>query len=176
METILVVATLAGGIAALWFFWDKIANWFGGGANVSSHDIDLFEKYKNLFVKNGVAEFYRQHDFLGSFQNEYWRPLSSYVDHWHTVEYEFVDKKLNKDHKKVYSAAEKLGLAIAKYTVPIGKNGYLRSVKPDNLPFGPTPDHIVDEAKRINELVPAFIKAHTTFVKSANSKLFKHGA
>lgn len=176
MEIILVIATLAGGIAAIWFFWDKLASWFSGGSGASNHDIELYEQYKDLFIKNGVAEFYRQHDFLGSFQEEYWKPLSHYVDHWHTVEHEFVNKSLDKAHKKVYASAYKLGLTIAKNTVPIGKDAYLRSVKPDGLPFGPTPDHIIEEAKEINALVPDFIHAHRKFVKLANSKLYKKNA
>lgn len=50
MELLLVVATLLGGISALWFFWDKIVAWATGGQNVSAHDIALYEKYKSLFI------------------------------------------------------------------------------------------------------------------------------
>ena len=119
MDILLAAATLIGGAAGFWYFRDKIANWFGGGPAVSKHDLELYEKYKNLFVTKGVADFYSQHDFLGSFQEDYWIPLSNYVDTWHSVEYEFVDKRLNSAHKKVYSSASKLGVAIAKNTVPI---------------------------------------------------------
>jgi hypothetical protein len=169
MEAMLAIATLLGGIAAIWFFRDKIAARVTGGTRVSSRDVGLYEEYKSLFVRNGVAEFYRQHDFLGSFREEYWRPLSLYVDGWHTVEHEFVHKKLNKLHKRVYEKAAKLGGAIAKNTVPIGTGGHIRSVKPDNMPFGPTPEHIKVEARDINSLVPEFIKAHESFVRYANS-------
>ena len=171
MEVLIVVATLLGGIAALWHFWDKIAAWITGGKKVSSHDVDLYEKYKSLFVRNGVADFYKHHDFLGAFSEDYWRPLSRYVDGWHTVEHEFVHRKLNRLHKKVYESASKLGLAIAKNTVPIGTGGHMRSVKPDNLPVGPTPEHIKEEAREINGLAPDFIKAHESFVRYANSKI-----
>lgn len=171
MEALLAIATIFGGIAATWLFWDKLAAWLTGGTNINSHDVALYEKYKSLFVQNGVAEFYRQHDFLGSFDEENWTPLSRYVDRWHTVEHQFVNKKLNKLHSKVYKEASKLGGAIARNTVPIGSGGHMRSVKPDNIPTGPTPDQIKTEAKEINFLVPAFIKAHESFVKYANYKL-----
>jgi len=28
MQIVLGIATLVGGVAALWFFWDKVAAWF----------------------------------------------------------------------------------------------------------------------------------------------------
>ncbi|QUM81154.1 hypothetical protein HWV01_13090 [Moritella sp. 5] len=176
MEVLLAIATLLGGITALWFFWDKISAWLSGGMNVNSHDVGLYEEYKQLFISNGVAEFYRQHDFLGSFGEELWRPLSRYVDNWHTVEHEFTHKKLNKLHKKVYENAAELGGAIAKYTVPIGPGGHMRAVKPDYIPIGPIPEHIKEEAREINSLVPEFIKAHESFVRYANRKLGKGNA
>lgn len=171
MELLLVVATLLGGISALWFFWDKIVAWAAGSENVSAHDIALYEKYKSLFIYNGLAEFYRQHDFLGAFSEDNWRPLSRYVDGWHTVENEFVNKSLNKLHKKVYASASELGGAIARNTVRIGPGGHMRSVKPDSMPIGQTPEHIKEEAREINSLVPEFIKAHKSFVKYASHKL-----
>ncbi len=171
METVLIVATILGGLSAVWFFWDKLMTWLIDGSRANQHDVELYEEYRSLFVDNGVAEFYRQHDFLGSFMEAYWLPLSQYVDSWNTVEHEFVDKRLNKVHKKVYEAALKLGTAIAKNTVPIGKDDYLRSVKPDYLPPGPTPEHIKDEAREINDLVPNFVNAHQKFVRLANQRL-----
>jgi hypothetical protein len=150
--------------------------WKSGGGEISAHDVELYEKYKSLFVENGVAKFYRQHDFLGSLQEDYWRPLSHYLDSWDSVEHEFVNKELNKAHKNVYSRALKLGSTIAKYTVPIGRGGHMRSVKPDYMPLGPTPDHIKREAKDINELVPSFTEAHESFIRLANSKLYKRSA
>ncbi len=171
MDFLLAIATLIGGVASLWYFWDKIVAWFSGGTAVSKHDLKLYGEYKSLFVTNGAAEFYEHHDFLGSFQEEYWIPLSNYVDMWGNVEHEFVDKKLHSSHKKVYLFGSKLGTTIAKNTVLIGKSGNMRSVKPDYLPTGPTPESIIGEAKEINKLVPDFIKAHKRFVRLANSKL-----
>jgi hypothetical protein len=143
-----------------------------GSGPVNEHDVELYEKYKVLFVVTGAAEFYKRHDFLSSFSEEYWRPMSKYVDNWHTVEHEFVDGKVNNAHKKVYKAATKLGEAIAKYTVTIDSNGRIRSVKPKHV-CSPTPEHIKREAKVINDLRPAFAKAHANFVRLANKRLRK---
>lgn len=171
MEILLSIATLLGGITALWFFWDKISAWRICDKKVSSHDAALFEEYKSLFVRNGIVDFYRQHDFLMAFREDDLRPLSRYVDGWHTVEHEFVHKKINKLHKKVYESALALGVAIAKNTVPIGTGGHMRSVKPNNMPVDMTPENIKEEAQEINSLVPDFIKAHESFVRYASSKL-----
>jgi hypothetical protein len=144
---------------------------FSLSSSVNEHDVELYEGYKALFVKNGAAEFYRQHDFLTSFEEAYWKPLSHYVDSWDTVEHEFVNRKLRRTHAKVYKAAKALGIAIAKYTVPIG-DGTLRSVKPDHV-SKPIPDNLKEEARMINALRPAFAEAHQNFVRLANRKLRK---
>ncbi len=143
-----------------------------GSGPVNEHDVELYGKYKVLFVDNGAAEFYKNHDFLISFRDEYWRPMSEYVDNWHTVEHQFVDGKVNNTHKKVYKAATKLGEAVANYTVTIDADGQTRSVKPRDV-CGPTPEHIKREAKEINDLRPAFANAHAKFVRLANNRLRK---
>lgn len=66
MELLLAIATLLGGAAAIRYFWDK----FKGQPAVNEHDIQLYEKYKALFVTNGIAEFYKSHDFFGSFRKD----------------------------------------------------------------------------------------------------------
>jgi len=142
---------------------------FGFSSSVNEHDVELYQKYIALFVTNGAAEFYRQHDFLMSFEEAYWTPLSHYVESWDSVEHEFVSWRLRRKHLKVYKAAKALGIAIATYTVPIG-NGTLRSVKPDHV-SKPIPEGIKAEAKKINELRPAFVEAHQNFVRLANRKL-----
>jgi hypothetical protein len=105
------------------------------------------------------------------FEESYWKPLSLYVDSWDTVEHEFVARRLQLRHAKVYEAAKALGIAIATYTVPIG-DGTLRSVKPDHV-SKPIPESIKEEARKINSLRPAFAKAHQRFVRLANRKLRK---
>ncbi len=171
MDTLLIVATILRGLAAIWQFWDKLRAWICGGTKPNQHDIDLYEQYKALIVSSGVAEFYRQHDFLCAFEEAYWTPFSRYVDTWDTVEHEFVDNRLNKTHKNLYASALKLATTISKNTVPTGPKGYLRSVKPDHLVRGPTPEHIKNEAREINCLVPSFIKAHQKFIRLANRRL-----
>ncbi len=171
MDDLLIIATILGGIAAIGYFWDKIKGLFGGGGKRKQHDIDLYRRYRELIVDSGVADFYRSHDFLDAFESSYWSPFSRYVDSWGTIDHEFIDFRLKKAHRKVYKKALELGRTIAKNTVPIGATGHLRSVKPDSLPAGPTPEHIKVEAKEINSLVPSFSVAHEKFVRLANRRL-----
>lgn len=171
MDAFLIAMTIVGGIAAIWFICEKLIAAFFGKRTVSPHDLALFSRYKALFVDNGVAEFYHGHDFVGAFREDLWRPLQEYVDNWHTAEYEYVDEKLNAAAESVYQSAYKLGGAIAKYTIPIG-NGSMRSVKPDHLPPGPTPEEIKGQGRKINALRPAFVTAHRRFVRLANKRLY----
>ena len=171
MDNLLVIATILGGIAAIGYFWDKVRALFSRGGKRSQHDIDLYKRYRELIVDSGVADFYRGHDFLGAFESAYWSPFSRYVDSWGTIDHEFIDPRLNKAHREVHERALELGRTIAKNTGPIGATGHLRSVKPDYLPAGPTPDHIKAEAMEINSLVPSFTLAHERFVRLANRRL-----
>ncbi len=102
MDNLLIIATILGGIAAIGYFWDKAGAWLDITGKPNQHDIELYEQYKKLIVDSGVAEFYRSHDFLGSFDNAYWAPFSHYVDTWGTVNHEFANSRLNRRHKKVY--------------------------------------------------------------------------
>lgn len=171
MESLLIIATIFGGIAAIGYFWDKIKAFFSGEGRRNQHDIDLYKRYRELIVDSGIYQLYRGHDFLGAFQNAYWSPFSQYVDSWGTVDHEFIDPRLNRAHQNVYEKASELGMAIAKNTVLIGATGHLRSVKPDSLPAGATPENIKAEAREINSLVPGFISAHESFVRLANRRL-----
>ncbi len=137
----------------------------------NKHDIELYDKYKKLLIENGSIRFYKNHEFQSSFKNEYWTPLSNYIDFWNSIEYEFVDKKLNDAHKNVYSAAFLLGQTIAECTFFIGEGNYMRCVRHDEIQ-GETPNDIKENAKNINELAKKFIEYHELFVKLAHSKLY----
>jgi hypothetical protein len=135
----------------------------------NEHDLQLFEEFCSLFT-NGIADFYKRHDFATSFREDHWTPLGRYVDNWNNVEHEFVDKGLENASKKFYSAANKLGWAIANKTVSIG-TGYLRSVKPDHIDK-PIPDWIRRDAEEINALRRPFGKAYEAFIRLGRKKLY----
>jgi len=138
----------------------------------NSKDIQLFEEFASLFAKNDRIRFYKEHDFLGSFREEFWKPLSEYVEIWNNAEHEYVDQEIEEASKKVYSSGYRLASTIAKNTVPIGRTGAARSVKPDHLGFGPTPDWVISDAKEINALAPPFVEAHEEFIRLGRKKLY----
>jgi hypothetical protein len=70
----------------------------------------------------------------------------------------------------LYKSALALGTTIAKNTIPKG-HGY-RSVKPDNLPHGPTPLGVINDGKEINQLAPSFVEQHENFIRLGRKRLF----
>ena len=81
-----------------------------------------------------------------------------------------IDEELERNRMILYEAGKNLGMKIAEKTVP-NKNGFI-SVKPDSLPYGPTPDWVVNDAKEINSLVPTFVECHEKFIKLGRKKLY----
>lgn len=58
METVLAIATLLGGVAAVWFFWDKrrvIAAWFKVRASDAVNPLSLSDDEFNFISANSEA-------------------------------------------------------------------------------------------------------------------------
>ena len=138
---------------------------------INEKDIELFEEFCELFSNNDLIRFYKEHDFLASFDRKYLEPLNSFIENWDNAAHEFADNSLENERKKLYQSAFSLGTMIAKNTVP-DENGRI-SVKPTNLPPGPTPDWVIKDAKEINALVPPFIKLHEDFVRLGRRNLYE---
>ena len=142
---------------------DLIENLKYQKSNPNKKDLQLFEKFASLFSDNDIIRFYKEHDFLASFDKKFLEPLNSFIENWDNAAHEFIDNDLEREKKKLYEAAYSLGSKIAVNTVPI-HNDYI-SVKPDHLPAGPTPDWVIRDAKEINDLVPSFVECHENFIR-----------
>lgn len=138
------------------------------GKNICDHDRELFNQFLSLFAENDRIRFFKEHDFLGSFQKDRIDGLNEFVETWDNAAHEFVDQDVEEKRKEIYDAAEKLALAIARYTTP-SQFGYI-SVKPDSLPDGPTPDWIKDQAKEMNDCASEFVKEHEKFIRFCRAK------
>ena len=77
LEPILGLATILGGIAAIWFFLEKFDVWICSDTPQNDNDLRLYEQYRELFITTGVAEFYGSHDFMGAFDVSFWKPYRS---------------------------------------------------------------------------------------------------
>lgn len=132
-------------------------------------DVDLYERILRL-LPSDLMTFYKAQLFLAAFKREYSEPLFQFVDAWNTPEHESVDAEMEAARRRLYDSASALGQMIARYTVPTGVG--MRSVKPDYLPPGPTPDRVRQEAKAINNLCPAFVESHEQFVRIGRRKLY----
>ena len=139
-------------------------------SNPNIKDIELFEEFIALFSDNDLIRFYKEHVFLASFERKYIEPLYCFVETWDNAAHQFIDEELERNRMILYEAGKNLGMKIAEKTVP-NKNGFI-SVKPDSLPYGPTPDWVVNDAKEINSLVPTFVECHEKFIKLGRKKLY----
>lgn len=152
------------------FTKDKIKEKLGFGGESNSHDLALFEVFQQVFPVEPTLRLLKETDFGNSFPIESIQPLYRFVDSWGAVDKEFLNKKLEKERKSIYSAAKDLALEFAKQTVPIGKGDYL-SVFPDNLRGGPRPDHVIESAKILNEKSNEFTPKYESFIRTCKATL-----
>ena len=136
----------------------------------SAKDIELYEKFCEYFSNNDNIRFFKEHDFLATFEHARIETLNEFIETWDNAAHEFLDEKLELSKKELYKSACALGAIIAKNTTPKG-HGY-RSVKSDSLPNGPTPQWVIDDGKEINQLAPSFVERHENFIRLGRERLF----
>lgn len=144
--------------------------WIGrssGSPNIK--DIQLFEEFVAFFAESNLIRFYKEHDFLISFDPRYLEPLNDFIETWDNAVHQFVDRDLEKERQRLYESARALGLAIAGNTVP-DRHGRI-SVIPDHV-GKPIPDWVKRDAKEINELAPPFVEHHENFILLGRRKLY----
>ena len=145
---------------------DPIKRKFGIDNNSRSHDQSVFQKFSEIFPAEPTLRFLKEHDFGGSFRRANIKSLNDFVETWDSIENEFLNKKLEKKKKELYSKAEKLATEIARRTVPLS-GGELSSVYSDNLrnAGGPRPKHVIEDAIILNEIATEFVPKYEEFVR-----------
>lgn len=136
----------------------------------SAKDIELYKKFCEYFSNNDNIRFFKEHDFLATFEHARIGTLNEFIETWDNAAHEFLDEELESSKKELYKSAYALGTTIAKNTIPKG-HGY-RSVKPDSLPNGPTPQWVINDGKEINLLAPSFVEQHENFIRLGRERLF----
>lgn len=159
-EPLIVFLTLLAAI----FTKDMIKAKLGFGGESNNHDSVLFEEFLRIFPINPTLFLLKEKDFGDSFPREDLQPLYKFVDTWNSVDKEFLNKKLEKERRSLYSAAEDLASEFAKRTVPIGEGDYI-SVFPDNLRGGLRPDHVIEDAKVLNQKAREFTPKYESFIR-----------
>lgn len=109
VQIALAIATLLGGVAAFWFFWDKVIaclrHWLSSGpapvvappqAEPVPHAADraLFEKILAFLPFEPAGRFLQQHDFAGSFHYREWSGIHDYITFTDSPECHFQDSAL----------------------------------------------------------------------------------
>jgi len=152
------------------FTKDKIKDKLGFSGEANSHDLALFEEFQQVFPVEPTLHLLKETDFGNSFPKESIQPLYRFVESWDAVDKEFLNKKLEKERKSLYSAAKDLALEFAKHTVPVGGGDYI-SVFPDNLRGGSRPDHVLVSAKILNKKSNEFTPKYESFIRTCKATL-----
>lgn len=152
------------------FAKDKIKEHFGLSSEGGGHDLSLFEEFQRIFPVEPTLRLLKETDFGASFRKQDIQPLYNFVESWDSVEKEFLNKKIENDRKALYQAAKELAGEFVKRTVPIG-NGDCISVLPDNQRGGPRPQHVIEDAKALNEKSRLFVPKYEKFVRKCKAKL-----
>lgn len=98
------------------------------------------------------------------------RPTIGYVARFGAQRYGDFQVPIHRRTIRTIQCSDLATKAIAKYTVTVDLAGRIRSVKPRHV-RGRSPEHIKWQAKEINDLRPAFAKAHAQFVRLVNKRL-----
>ncbi len=149
------------------------------GGELKGHDIEKkvpnpndLQLYKDLITlfSEGVMQFYKEHDFGGSFDRKYLEPLFEFVDGWDNAHREFVDPVLENFRSEFSESARNLSSSIVKNTTP-NRYGHV-SVVSDGMPPGPRPKHILEETKEMNDNASLFHQKYEALVRECKVALF----
>jgi len=136
---------------------------------INSNDVRLFRKLLASLPSFPVIEFFKNHDFGGSFSREQIDPLYSFLQEWDNPEHEFVDAELEQKRKDFFAAAQLLGRTVAKNSAP-NRTGLL-SVLPDEFRARERPDWVQRDAKEINDAANRFVELHAALVREGRKRL-----
>jgi len=132
------------------------------------NDIALFKEFLTVLSPTEVIDFFRHHDFSGSFTFKNIEQLRHFVSDWKNPDKEFISKELEVDRRRLLEEATKLSSLIARNTAPIQHDVY--SVKPRDL-IGPIPDWIKEEAENMNTAATNFVAMYDEFVRKCRASL-----
>lgn len=81
---------------------------------LSDHDRSLASDFKTLFPQNGYEmKSIKNHDFAQPFRRDLLNPIYEFIDIWGDVNYEFENKTLEKQRRKLYKSFSDFGSAIS---------------------------------------------------------------
>lgn len=152
------------------FTKDKVKEHFGLSSESGSHDISLFEEFQRVFPAEPTLRLLKETDFGSSIRKADIQPLYDFVERWDSIDKEFLNKKIEKEKKALYESAKDLANEFVTRTVPIGDGNFI-SVFPDSLRGGPRPQHVLDDAKVLNEKSRVFVPIYEAFVRKCKSIL-----
>ena len=144
---------------------------FKSTESARSHDQKLFQAFLNALPAEPTIRFLKDHDFGGSFDKKAIKPLNDFVYTWESVEKEFLDTKVEKQKKILFSLASKLASEIAGRTVPLRDGNYLSVYSDQQRASSQSrPASVIEDAKLLNATASAFVPKYEEFVRFCRSK------
>ena len=136
--------------------------------NLSSHDIELAERFLNLIPPDSeTVDLLRNQDFGSLFHYSSIKPLFTLHDTWKGVAYQFDDKKIEKAKLTFFLKLATFVPMLANETWPHDKNPEL--VTMDFKDWNNPPEKIAIR-NRLNELGSELLDEYEKFVRVIRSK------
>ena len=138
------------------------------------HDRALFEAFLRVLPTEPTIRLLKEHDFGDSFPKRAIDPLYEFTATWGSVENEFLNARLEKEKRALFSVAGDLAAEIAHRTVPLGiyVPRHLSVVSDQQRASGrPRPPSVREDARVLNAKAAAFVAKYEAFVRLCRSKL-----
>lgn len=132
-------------------------------------DAGLFKELQEIFPTDCISFLKGQYFEAHSFEAKGTDPVNAFVNTWDTVDKVFLNPKIEKAKKKLYSVAESLAFKIAEYTIPSDEPGR-RTVYP-RTQSKPYPKHLIEQADELNKLASDFVTTYEAFITNWRPQL-----
>ncbi len=175
-----LIAAIFSSMLGTGWLW-KFMEWRQRGRNTdepSPHDLALFGDFQRELPADPAVRFLGELDFGNSFQVASIRPLYNFADTWASVDKEFIDEQIEAKKKPLFDKAYELASEIAGRTMQVGKidedgDNWFISVYSDHLRAEGKgrPQHVLDDAKFLNEKSREFVPEYEDFVRFCKRRL-----
>ncbi|BAN34105.1 hypothetical protein SCD_n00256 [Sulfuricella denitrificans skB26] len=135
------------------------------------HDQRLFQEFQSVFSFVPAIQLLRDHDFGGSYPRKAIQPLFDFVEAWNQPDREFLDKGLQAALADLYRAARVMSNHLCDKTVPIGNGDYASVFSDQQRATGPRPEHVIEEARILNQQASLFVPIYEHFFRLCRSTL-----
>jgi hypothetical protein len=132
-------------------------------------DAQVLARVLSSLRPEGVITFLRDHDFGGSFDPEWVKPLHRFVDEANRPDHEFLLPELEALRLNLIEKGRVLSNLVALKTHR--RDFGFQSVLPDSLVNAERPKHIIDAALNLNNAATDFVASYDELIRKARSEV-----